>query len=71
MNSHDGRLIRLAGTPYEIGYAMGQHMGARLEANIARYILERAPDLCPEGHWRKGALPWLRRRDLGVLRIEK
>ncbi len=60
MNTHGGRLIRLAGTPYEIGYAMGRHMGARLEANIARYIRERAPNLSRESAWRSGALPWLR-----------
>jgi hypothetical protein len=60
VNTHGGRLIRLAGTPYEIGYAMGQHMGARLEANIARYIRERAPDLSQERDRRRGALPWLR-----------
>lgn len=60
MNSHGGRLIRLAGTPYAVGYAMGQHMGARVEANIAHYIRERAPDLSVDPVWRDGALPWLR-----------
>ncbi len=60
MNTHGGRLVHLAGTPYEVGYAMGQHMGARLEANIGRYIRERAPDLAQERDWRQGALPWLR-----------
>ncbi|MHB1318202.1 MAG: C45 family autoproteolytic acyltransferase/hydrolase [Anaerolineae bacterium] len=60
MNTHHGRLIRLAGTPYDIGYAMGQHMGPRLEANIARYIQGRAPDLSKDRDWRQGALPWLR-----------
>jgi hypothetical protein len=60
VNTHQGRLIRLSGTPYEIGCAMGQHMGVRLEANIARYVRERAPDLSGESDWRQNALPWLR-----------
>lgn len=40
MNNYTNRITRLKGTPYEIGYAMGQKMGAGLERHVARYLEE-------------------------------
>ncbi len=56
------RIYHLTGTPYEIGFAMGQALGARLEANIKHYIRQRIPPgvTFDKVAWRKGALPWLR-----------
>ena len=56
------RVYHLKGTPYEIGLAMGQALGARLGENITRYIHERIPAGTPfkVQAWRRGALPWLR-----------
>jgi hypothetical protein len=55
------RIYHLQGTPFEIGYAMGQALGMRLEANIELYIQER---LLPgveidEELLRTGSLTWL------------
>ena len=56
------RIYHLQGTPSEIGFAMGQALGARLEANIKHYIRQRIPAgvTFDKVAWRKGALPWLR-----------
>jgi hypothetical protein len=58
----DQRLCRFAGTPKEIGLALGRTLGARLAQNIERYI-ETGPGRHGAIDWRKlhsGALPWLR-----------
>jgi len=62
MRTHAERVVRLCGTPREIGVQMGARLGSRLDANIARYALERAPAVpdAHEGAWRRGALHWLR-----------
>lgn len=56
------RIYHLTGTPYEIGFGMGQALGARLEDNIRKYIRQRIPkgESFDKVAWRKGALPWLR-----------
>jgi hypothetical protein len=56
------RVYRLQGTPFEIGHAMGRALGARLAANIRRYVRARTPAGVPfdAARWRSGALPWLR-----------
>lgn len=61
MSIVEHRIYRLKGTPFEIGFAMGQSLGLKLEANIDRYVrgrptpgTSRNVDL-----WRSGALPWL------------
>ena len=56
------RIFHLQGSPYEIGFAMGQALGARLEANIKQYIRQRIPPgvAFDKVTWRKDALPWLR-----------
>ena len=56
------RIYHLTGTPYEIGFGMGQALGSRLEANIKQYICQRIPQgvTFDKVAWRKGALPWLR-----------
>ena len=58
----DQRLYRFAGTPKEIGLALGRRLGARLAQNIARYI-ETGPGrhgAIDRHKLRAGALPWLR-----------
>jgi len=61
-NDYKGRIYTLKGTPFEIGYAMGQSLGARLEVNIERYVQARVSlgDTLNVAAWRSGALPWLR-----------
>jgi hypothetical protein len=53
---------RYAGTPREIGGAVGREMGPRLEENIARYIRDRParPGALDLVGLRRGALAWLR-----------
>lgn len=60
MNNIHDRILRLAGTPYEIGFAAGRALGARIEETIDHYIasLEDASDM---EKLHAGALPWLRR----------
>ena len=60
MSAPGGRLVRLAGTPYEIGVAMGRHLGPRLERSIARYLAGRAPHVATTPERRRDALNWLR-----------
>lgn len=62
MTAADERTYRYAGTPREVGRAAGRALGARLEANIARYLRERPrrPDALDLAALRRGALPWLR-----------
>jgi hypothetical protein len=62
MSDHKDRIHHLKGSPFEIGYAMGQSLGSRLEANIERYVRERIPDgvTLDAELWQSGALPWLR-----------
>jgi hypothetical protein len=62
MTEIKSRIQHFNGTPFEIGYAMGQSLGLRLGANIERYVRERVPsDVALDLEaWRSGALPWLR-----------
>ena len=62
MSKHNNRIYHLKGSPFEIGYAMGQSLGGKLEANIERYVRERvSPGVAFDAErWRSGALPWLR-----------
>ena len=62
MSQYHNRIYHLKGSPFEIGYAMGQSLGSRLEANIERYVRERVSPGVPfdAERWRSGALPWLR-----------
>jgi hypothetical protein len=62
MSEYAHRIHRLSGTPYEIGHVMGQTLGAKLDANIERYVRERVPHNTEldVDRWRSGALPWLR-----------
>jgi len=61
MDDHKNRIRHLKGSPFEIGFAMGQSLGSRLEANIERYVRERVPVSIRLDHqvWQSGALPWL------------
>jgi hypothetical protein len=53
---------RFAGTAREVGIAAGRALGARLDANIARYLRDRPqhPDALDLAELRRGAVPWLR-----------
>lgn len=56
------RTYHVKGSPREVGFALGQALGARLERNIARYI-ETGParhGVIDRERLRNGALPWLR-----------
>lgn len=59
--AHDNRVLNLHGSPFEIGYAAGQSLGQRLEANIEHYVLVRGPTAGAFGEerWRRGATYWL------------
>lgn len=61
MSETRDRIHHLKGSPFEIGYAMGQSLGPKLESNIARYVRERVPRgvSFDAQRWRAGALPWL------------
>ena len=61
MSEYKNRIHHLKGSPFEIGYAMGQSLGSRLEANIEHYVRERGFPGCAfdAEAWRSGALPWL------------
>jgi hypothetical protein len=58
---HTHRIHHLKGSPFKIGYATGQSLGPRLEANIERYVRERVPTdgVFDAERWRTGALSWL------------
>src|SRR6516162_3588220 len=58
MAAYQKRVYHLKGTPYEIGYAAGQTLGARLARNVNRYITSLAPSRDLE-KLHAGALPWL------------
>lgn len=60
MNDHLDRIHHFKGHPYEIGFAAGRALGAKLEQSINHYIARRehASDM---NKVRQGALPWLRR----------
>lgn len=62
MTTASGRVPRYAGTPRDVGRAAGRALGARLEANITRYLRERprGPDALDLDELRRGAMPWLR-----------
>ena len=60
MITHGGRVCQLAGTPFEIGVAMGRHLGPQLERNIGRYVGGRAPHIPATEERRQAALAWLR-----------
>jgi hypothetical protein len=60
MNETLDRILHLKGTPYEIGFAAGRALGARLERTIDHYLAHRAY-ACDMAKLRQGALPWLRR----------
>jgi hypothetical protein len=55
------RIYHLKGPPFDVGYALGQALGPRLETNIERYIrARRAPGPTFDANrWHAGALPWL------------
>jgi len=61
MSEHKNRIHHLKGSPFEIGFAMGQSLGSKLEANIERYVRERVSYgvILNAELWRSGALPWL------------
>jgi hypothetical protein len=60
MNNYLDRIQRFKGNPYEIGFAAGRALGAKLEQTINHYIASReyASDMIK---LHQGALPWLRR----------
>jgi hypothetical protein len=60
MNTYLHRILHSKGTPYEIGFAAGCTLGAKLERTINHYLTNRehASDM---SRLHKGALPWLRR----------
>ena len=60
MNHYLDRIHHFKANPYEIGFAAGRTLGARLEQTINHYLasLEHASDMTK---LRQGALPWLRR----------
>jgi hypothetical protein len=60
MNNYLDRIHHFKGNPYEIGFAAGRTLGAKLEQTISHYIAsrERASDMAK---LHQGALPWLRR----------
>jgi hypothetical protein len=62
MSDYQARIHHLKGSPFEIGYAMGQSLGPKLAANIERYTRERVSTETPfdAERWQSGALPWLR-----------
>jgi hypothetical protein len=55
-------LERFAGTPYEVGFAIGRSMRGRLAAGIDHYLQARPanPDALDADRLHAGALPWLR-----------
>jgi hypothetical protein len=57
------RIQHIKGSPYEVGFAIGRHLGERLEHNIARYIREfgdaSAKFSIDLVKLHEGALPWL------------
>ncbi|HVP22046.1 MAG TPA: C45 family autoproteolytic acyltransferase/hydrolase [Anaerolineaceae bacterium] len=61
MSAWKDRIYHLEGSPFAIGYRMGQLLGSKLEANIDRYVRERVTqDISFDiEKWRLGALPWL------------
>jgi len=61
MSEFKDRIYHLKGSPFEIGYAMGRALGAKLEANIERYIRARVSHdvLFYEEQCESRALPWL------------
>jgi hypothetical protein len=60
MNNHLDRIHHFKGNPYEIGFAVGRTLGAKLEKIINHYIAgrEHASDMTK---LHQDALPWLRR----------
>jgi hypothetical protein len=50
----DQRLCRFAGTPKEIGLALGRTLGARLAQNIERYIEMLPGPICRCNAWPSG-----------------
>jgi hypothetical protein len=59
MNNHLDRIHHFKGSPYEIGFAAGRALGAKLEWTINRYITSQQNSKDME-KLRAGALPWLR-----------
>jgi hypothetical protein len=64
MDPYTHRIRYLKGTPQEIGYAMGQALGGKLEENITRYIREYgdadAKFRIDIDKLQQGALSWLK-----------
>lgn len=60
MNNHLDRISHFKGNPYEIGFAAGRALGAKLQHTIDHYIAcrQHASDM---DKLHEGALPWLRR----------
>jgi len=60
MNNYLKRVHHFKGSPYEIGFAAGRMLDAKIEQTISYYIASRehASDMAK---LHKGALPWLRR----------
>lgn len=58
---HEKRIYHFQGTPFEIGFAMGQALGSKLESNIECYIQERQqPGMeIDQELLRTDSLPWL------------
>jgi len=59
MENHLDRTQRFKGTPYEIGYSIGQTLGGKLEETFTHYIANMA-DSSDMQKLHSGALPWLR-----------
>jgi hypothetical protein len=58
MDDHLARIHHFKGTPYEIGLAVGQKLGHRLEQTAVYYVDQMAPSSDME-KLHAGALPWL------------
>jgi hypothetical protein len=57
MTEHFDRIQHFKGTPYEIGFSLGQALGRKLEATAAHYIAGMA-EFSDMEKLRHGALPW-------------
>jgi hypothetical protein len=58
MDNYLSRIARYSGTPWEIGFAAGRRLGARLENNINHYIIRRQAALDMD-RLHSQSLPWL------------
>lgn len=59
MNNHLDRIHHFTGTPYDIGFSVGQTLGGKLEKTFSHYIANMS-DSSDMEKLHTGALPWLR-----------